>query len=216
MLAEAEMSENWYMLDRLEALIGGMGQRDGAEKAGALLPAIASAMVEALTAPTKRATLEEGAYRAAALLDQIRTKHAFDEASPAYVAGRLATVIDALALIARARAVDELPELARAEIETLRALHPTPLSNKAVATVRRISEEAACISLRKCRRLGLVETGKVGRENRNRLTQLAQALFDDGILQLTEGSGAYSMDCILRRSGAGNLARSATLPKITI
>lgn len=210
------MAENWYMLGHLEELAGKLSERPQAEKTGRLLSALASNVSDALTSASKRASLDEGAHRASALLDRLRAAYDIDEASPSYLAGRLATVVDVLAMIVRARATDELPELARSELRTLQVLYAHPLSNKALAEERHVTEEAACRSLRECRKLDLVETEKVGRENRNRLTSLGQALFDDGLLPVTLDEVSYDMKRVLRLAPGGNLAKRSDLPQLSL
>jgi len=210
------VADNWYMLGHLEELAGTLAEQPQAEKAGRLLAALSSNVSDALTSAAKRASLDEGAHRASALLDRLRATYDVDEASPSYLAGRLATVVDVLAMIVRARAADELPEIARSELKTLQALYVHPLSNKALAEERHVTEEAACRSLRECRKLDLVETEKVGRENRNRLTSLGQALFDDGLLPISEEEKSYDMKRVLRMAPGGSLAKRSDLPQLSL
>ncbi len=206
----------WYMLQQIEGHVASLKDHASAERAGRLCAALAASISDVLLSPAKRSTLADGVRRASALLDLVRTAHEIDEASPAYLAGRLATMVDVLALIVRARAVDELPDLARTELKTLQALYQKPLSNVALAEERNITEEATCRSLRECRALNLVETDRVGRKNRNRLTPLAMALFDDGLLPIDDDQPVYNMESIVRRASGTNLVKGPDLPQLNL
>lgn len=210
------MTDPWYVLDQLQAQVELLGDPKGVDRAGRHVSALASSLSDVLTSHAKRASLADGAHRAAALLDRLRATGPVDEATVSYLAGRLATVVDVLALMVRTRAADELPELARAELKTLQALHGGALSNKALAAARDITEEAACRSLRVCRELDLVESERVGRENRNRLTTLALAMFDDGHLPEGEGEVAYNMESVVHRLTMSEHVKSDKLPQLDI
>ena len=205
----------WYVLDRIGDLVPSLAQTSEASKAQRLFAPLAANLADVLSTNATRQQISDGVRRASAVLDGLRATYEIDEVSPAYLAGRLATVLDTLGLLARSRADDRIVELAKAEIKTLQALHAGPLSNKGLAEARDIVEEVACRSLRACRSLDLVETERKGRTNLNRLTRLAQSLFDDGFLLLPEKSG-YDMRRVLRVARPQDLKNGPGLPQIGV
>ncbi|WP_374650577.1 hypothetical protein [Dongia sp.] len=134
--------------------------------------------------PSANATeLKLGADAARAALRAISRSHPIQRNSPAFVAGRLAALVDLLGHTASQTANSEAEVMARRKpyADVLAALHVKALRNADLAKQLGKPEESICRQLRDLRENDLVTSHRRGREVYNSLTPIGRLVVDIGI-----------------------------------
>ena len=183
----------WYLFADLENALGKLDDPEFVERAERILTALAATAGEVVRS-SRHSVANTGAVEAKRLLDDIRTSHEVGHKA-SILAGRLAMLTDLLGLAVTRRAPDNLERTARELLPTLRALHGRPLSNKDLAAALGVQEETAWRYLRNGRKAHLIEVEREGRLAVNRLSDLALALDEAGVIALADGG--WSMQTYL-------------------